>query len=137
MKISKLWFENDRIYILTDDGRTLWQSLLYYRRLREATNEQRADYELDDEGIHWEVLDEDVSYESFEYEDPEPKGVSLLFLTHPELNDAAIARRLGIDRGAMRQYVNGMRKPSPDIEQRIFDEVRHVASELELVKQHE
>ena len=133
MKISKLWFENDRIYILTDDGRTLWQSLLYYRRLREATNEQRADYELDDEGVHWEALDEDVSYESFEYEDPEPKGVSLLFLTHPELNDAAIARRLGIDRGAMRQYVNGMRKPSPDIERRIFDEVRHVASELELV----
>lgn len=133
MKISKLWFENDRIYILTDDGRTLWQSLLYYRRLREATNEQRADYELDDEGIHWEALDEDVSFESFEYEDPEPQGVSRLFLTHPELNDAAIARRLGIDRGAMRQYVNGMRKPSPDVEKRIFNEVRHVASELELV----
>lgn len=133
MKISKLWFENDRIYILTDDGRTLWQSLLYYRRLREATDEQRAEYELDDEGIHWEALDEDVSFESFEYEDPEPQGVSRLFLTHPELNDAAIARRLGIDRGAMRQYVNGMRKPSPDMERRIFNEVRHVASELELV----
>ena len=133
MKISKLWFENDRIYILTDDGRTLWQSLLYYRRLREATDEQRADYELDDEGIHWEALDEDVSFESFEYEDPEPQGVSRLFLTHPELNDAAIARRLGIDRGAMRQYVNGMRKPSPDMERRIFNEVRHMASELELV----
>ena len=107
--------------------------MLYYRRLREATDEQRADYELDDEGIHWEALDEDVSFESFEYEDPEPQGVSRLFLTHPELNDAAIARRLGIDRGAMRQYVNGMRKPSPDIERRIFNEVRHVASELELV----
>lgn len=133
MKISKFWFENDRIYVLTDDGRTLWQSLLYYRRLREATDEQRADYELDDEGIHWEALDEDVSFESFEYEDPEPQGVSRLFLTHPELNDAAIARRLGIDRGAMRQYVNGMRKPSPEMERRIFNEVRHVASELELV----
>ena len=133
MKISKLWFENDRIYILTDDGRQLWQSLLYYRRLLEATDEQRANYELDDEGIHWEALDEDVSFESFEYEDPEPQGVSRLFLTHPELNDAAIARRLGIDRGAMRQYVNGIRKPSPDVERRIFNEVRHVASELELV----
>lgn len=133
MKISKFWFENDRIYVQTDDGRTLWQSLLYYRRLREATDEQRADYELDDEGIHWEALDEDVSFESFEYEDPEPQGVSRLFLTHPELNDAAIARRLGIDRGAMRQYVNGMRKPSPEMERRIFNEVRHVASELELV----
>ena len=133
MRISKLWFENDRIYILTDDGRTLWQSLLYYRRLREAADEQRADYELDDEGIHWEALNEDVSFESFEYEDPEPQGVSRLFLSHPELNDAAIARRLGIDRGAMRQYVNGMRKPSPDMERRIFNEVHRVASELELV----
>ena len=119
---------------MTDDGHQLWQSLLYYRRLREATDEQRADYELDDEGIHWETLDEDVSFESFEYEDPEPQGGGArLFLTHPELNDAAIARRLGIDRGAMRQYVNGIRKPSPDMERRIFNEVRHVASELELV----
>lgn len=133
MKISKLWFENDRICILTDDGRTLWQSLLYYRRLREASDEQRADYELDDEGIHWEELDEDVSFESFEYEDPEPQGVSRLFLTHPELNDAAIAHRLEIDRGVMRQYGNGMRKPSPNVEQRIFNEVHHVASELGLV----
>lgn len=133
MRVSKLWFENERIYILTDDGRVLWQSLLYYRRLREATDEQRADYDIDDEGIHWEALDEDVSIESFEYENPEPQGVSRLFLSHPELNDAAIARRLGIDRGTMRQYVNGMRKPSPDVERQIFNEVRHVASELELV----
>lgn len=132
MRVSKLWFENERIYILTDDGRVLWQSLLYYRRLREATDEQRADYDIDDEGIHWEALDEDVSIESFEYENPEPQGVSRLFLSHPELNDAAIARRLGIDRGTMRQYVNGMRKPSPDVERQIFNEVRHVASELEL-----
>ena len=89
MKINKLWFADDRIYILTDNGRTLWQSLLYYRRLREATDAQRSDYELDDEGIHWYDLDEDVSLESFEYENPEPKGVAKLFLSHPELNDAA------------------------------------------------
>ena len=31
-----------RIYILTDDGRTLWQLVLYYQRLRNATPEQRA-----------------------------------------------------------------------------------------------
>ena len=51
MKISKIWFENNRIYGLTDDGRTLWQSLLYYKRLLNATPEQREDYEMDDEGI--------------------------------------------------------------------------------------
>ena len=130
MKICKVWFENDRIYVLTDDGRTMWQSLLYYRRLREATDEQRDDCEIDDEGIHWERLDEDVSLESFGYDNPEPEGVSRLFLTHPELNESAIARRLGIDRNMMRQYVNGMSKPTPAIEQLILNEVRRVGSEL-------
>ena len=134
MKICKVWFESDRIYVLTDDGRTMWQSLLYYRRLREATDEQRADCEIDDEGIHWERLDEDVSLESFEYDNPEPEGVSRLFLTHPELNESAIARRLGIDRNVMRQYVSGMSKPSPVTEQLIINEVRRVGSELASVK---
>lgn len=134
MKICKVWFENDRIYVLTDDGRTMWQSLLYYRRLREATDEQRTDCEIDDEGIHWERLDEDVSLESFGYDNPEPEGVSRLFLTHPELNESAIARRLGIDRNVMRQYVSGMSKPSPVTEQLIFNDVRRVGSELASVK---
>ena len=56
MKISKIWFADDRIYGLTDDGRELWQSLLYYRRLRNASDEERANYEMDDEGIHWYEL---------------------------------------------------------------------------------
>lgn len=123
MKISKIWFADDRIYGLTDDGHTLWQSLLYYRRLRSATDEQRADYEMDDEGIHWYALDEDVSFESFEYEDPEPTGVSKLFLSHPELNAAAIGQKLGISQNLMAQYVHGMKKPSKECEHMILDAV--------------
>ena len=46
MVAKKVWFEGERIYIETDDGRTLWQSILYYQRLRNATKEQREDYEL-------------------------------------------------------------------------------------------
>lgn len=73
MTIKKIWFDDNRIYGETDDGRVLWQSLLYYRRLLNATPAEREHYEMDDEGIHWEDLDEDVSFESFEYDDPEPK----------------------------------------------------------------
>ncbi len=76
MTIKKIWFDNNRIYGETDDGRVLWQSLLYYRRLLNATQAEREHYEMDDEGIHWEDLDEDVSFESFEYDDPEPKNIS-------------------------------------------------------------
>ena len=131
MKISKIWFADNRIYGLTDDGRTLWQSLLYYRRLLNATEAECNDYEMDDEGIHWERLDEDVSFESFEYDDPEPTGVSYVFLSHPELNAAAIGRRLGISQSLMSQYINGTKKPSREREQLILNEVAAVGAELQ------
>ena len=133
MKISKIWFADDRIYGLTDDGRELWQSLLYYRRLRNATDEERANYEIDDEGIHWYDLDEDVSLESFEYDDPEPTGISRIFLSHPELNASAVGRRLGISQSLMAQYINGTKKPSKERERLIMDEIILISQELQRI----
>ena len=75
MILKKIWFDNGRIYGLTDQGKTVWQSLLWYKRLNGTTDAQRNDYEMDDEGIHWYALDEDISFESCEYDDPEPQGV--------------------------------------------------------------
>ena len=133
MKISKIWFADDRIYGLTDDGRELWQSLLYYRRLRNASDEERANYEMDDEGIHWYDLDEDVSFESFEYDDPEPTGISRIFLSHPELNASAVGRRLGISQSLMAQYINGTKKPSKERERLIMDEILLISQELQKI----
>ncbi len=130
MTLTKIWFDKDRLYGLTDDGKTVWQSLLWYKRLYAATDEQRNDYEMDDEGIHWYALDEDVSFESFEYDDPEPQGISRIFLTHPELNASAVARRIGISQSLMAQYINGMKKPSKDREKLILQEVNTIGREL-------
>ena len=132
MKISRIWFDNDRIYGQTDDGRELWQSLLYYKHLRNATDAERADYEMDDEGIHWYALDEDVSFESFEYDDPEPSGISRIFLSHPELNASAVGRRLGISQSLMAQYINGTKKPSKERERLIMDEILNISRELQI-----
>ena len=49
MIITKIWFKDDRIYGLTNDGETVWQSLLWYKRLRNASNDDRNNYEIDDE----------------------------------------------------------------------------------------
>lgn len=133
MKAKRLWFEGERIYIETDDGRTLWQSVLYYQRLMNATENQRNDYELGHFGIHWEEIDEDVSYESFEYEMPEPVGISRIFLTHPELNASAVARRLGIQQSLLAQYIRGLKKPSVEREKMILDVIREIGSELSAV----
>ena len=134
MKITKIWFENDRIYGLTDDGRTLWQSLLYYKRLLYATPEEREKYRIGYTGIHWRELDEDVSFESFEYDDPEPVGISKFFLSHPEINASAIARRLGIQQSLFAAYINGTKKPSKERENLILNEIRALGEELKNVQ---
>lgn len=133
MVAKKVWFEGERIYIETDDGRTLWQSVLYYQRLKNATKEQRENYELGAFGIHWEEIDEDVSYESFEYDDPEPTGISRLFLTHPEINASAVARRMGIQQSLLAQYIRGIKKPSKERAQAILNTVREIGRELSVV----
>lgn len=130
MKATRLWFESERIYIEMEDGRILWQSILYYDRLKNATEEQRMDFEFNAFGIHWEEIDEDVSYESFEYDDPEPVGVSHVFLSHPELNVSAVARRLGMSQSLLAQYVRGLKRPSEERAKLILDEVRKIGSEL-------
>lgn len=134
MTITKIWFENDRIYGLTDDGRTLWQSLLYYKRLLYATPEEREKYRIGFTGIHWEELDEDVSFESFEYDDPKPVGISKFFLSHPEINASAIARRLGIQQSLFAAYINGTKKPSKERENLILNEIRTLGEELKNVQ---
>ncbi|MBQ7853878.1 MAG: DUF2442 domain-containing protein [Muribaculaceae bacterium] len=130
MVLTKIWFADNRIYGETDDGRTLFQSLLYYKRLLNATDEQRNNYRISRMGIHWEELDEDVSFESFEYDNPEPVGVAKFFLTHPEINVSAIARRLGLQQSLLASYINGTKKPSKEREDLIMAEVRALGAEL-------
>lgn len=130
MKITKLWFQADRMYGLTDDGRTLWQSLLYYPRLQNASDTERNEFIINVFGIRWEKLDEDVSFESFEYEDPEPTGLSRILLSHPELNMSAVARRLGIRQSLLAAYANGTKKPSKEREEQIISGIREIGREL-------
>ena len=130
-RINKIWFADGRIYGQADDGRTLWQSLLYYKRLLNATEEQRNRYKINAFGIRWEELDEDISFESFEYDNPEPTGISRVFLSHPELNAAAVGRRLGISQSLMAQYINGTKKPSKERERVILNEIATIGKELE------
>ena len=85
---------------------------------------------MSDEGIHWEELDEDVSFESFEYDDPEPVGISKFFLSHPEINASAIARRLGIQQSLIAAYISGNKKPSKEREDLIMNEIRKLGEEL-------
>ena len=60
---KRLWFDESNLWVELTDGRQLGVPLTYFPRLRQATPEQREQYELSGAGtgLHWEALDEDIS----------------------------------------------------------------------------
>lgn len=132
MKITKLWFADNRIYVQTDKGEKLYQSLLFYPRLLTASNEEREKYEFWDYGIRWDAIDEDMSYESFYYDDtkePAP-GIQNAFLSNPELNISAVARRMGIQQSLLASYIKGTKVPSPERKKLILDTIHDIGNSL-------
>ena len=130
MKVTKLWFADDRIHICTEEGKTFWQSLLWYPRLRVATDVERNDYRMTVDGIRWDAIYEDVSFESFLYEEPEPTGLARIFKEHPEIKPTAIATRLGISQPLFSAYLTAKKKPSDERLELIKAEIRKSGIEL-------
>lgn len=127
---KKVWFDKDRIFIETDNKRVLSQPILYYRKLAEATDQQKEEYKISLLGIHWEDLDEDVSFESFEYDNSDPTELQRFFLTHREVNIAEFAKRAGINATLLRNYINGFKKPSKEREQEILFHIHQMGKEF-------
>ena len=130
MKIVEIWFDADYIYGKDEVGRQFHQSLLWYPKLRAATEEERNQYTMSPSGIHWRHLDEDISFESFEYEDTEPSPMQRFFLTHKEINVAEFARSLGINPTLLRNYIYGFKKQSKEREQEILDHIHKLGEEM-------
>ena len=96
------------------------------RRNAGFTDEERANYAFGLTGIHWRHLDEDVSFESFFYEDAEPTPLQHFFLTHKEINVAEFAKKVGINASLLRNYINGFKKPSKEREEQILNEIHKI-----------
>jgi len=65
MDISKVWFDNNCIFIKTFNGIEKSMPLKWFPRLLNATKIQRENFELSPFGIHWKAIDEDLSFEGF------------------------------------------------------------------------
>ena len=72
MKVRRLWFSDERIFIETTKGEVLSQLLRFYPRLAAASGEQRSQWEQSYGGIHWQIINEDISFDSFRWADDDP-----------------------------------------------------------------
>lgn len=129
-KITKVWFDGEWLYGRGDDKLVYRQSLLWYKQLMNASDDERKQFEISTIGIHWPGLGVDVSFESFLYEEAEPSPMQRFFLTHPEINISAFASRAGINATLLRNYINGFKKPSPERVSQIQRAVRNLGEEL-------
>lgn len=129
VKVKKIWLTDSEICIEAEDGRKACGVLSDYPRLKYATPAQREVYTTDDFGIHWEALDEDLSFDGF-FNKKNDNTLYRLFIEHPELNASAIARRLGISQSLFAQYISGIKKPSEKRLEEIFSAIRQSATEL-------
>ena len=66
MKIFKVWFDSENMYVQINTGHIIGNPLSWFERLQNATPEQRSKYEIGPFGqsLHWEEIDEDLSLES-------------------------------------------------------------------------
>ncbi len=62
-RATKLWFDEDNMWLSLDDGRVLSVPKIWFPKLEAATDEQLMKYEMSGygTGLHWEELDEDIS----------------------------------------------------------------------------
>ncbi|MDR1974210.1 MAG: DUF2442 domain-containing protein [Bacteroidales bacterium] len=71
LQTQKLWFTDDRIFIETDGKEVLSQPLRFFWRLQQATEDERNAWKESCFGLHWKNIDEDISFESFRWQDNE------------------------------------------------------------------
>ncbi len=127
MKINTIRFTDTHIIGIDESGKEWPQSLLWYPGLYDASSAQRADYEVGLDGFHWRNVGEDISFESFFYEDAEPTPLQRFFLTHKEIKISEFAKMVGIDATLLRNYINGFKKPSSARAQTILNGIHVLA----------
>ncbi len=136
-RIKNLWFDGNRIYMRSTEGRVLSRPLEAYPELKEASTEQRNDYTIEDDGraIRWEAIDADMHISSF-YETTEPNDeneVARMFKRLPWLNVSEVARAVGINKSLLARYIYGISKPSEQRVLQIRATLHEFARELQTV----
>lgn len=116
--IKSVWFESERIYMLSSEDKVYSRPLEAFPLLEDATDAQRAAYKvvLRGEALRWEALDEDIHISSF-YEEKEPEynnEVARIFKRFPQLNVSEVARNLGINKSLLSKYIYGIKRPSDE-----------------------
>ena len=132
--IKKLWFADNRIFILTSDGEQYSQPLEAFPALFNATPVQRKNYYLwdDNKSIQWEDIDEDIHISNFF--EPETVNydneVNHLLSRFPYLDMKAFAEYLGMHWTKLARFRYGVWTPSTKTIEKIKNGIIAIGKEM-------
>jgi len=134
VKIEKVWFDANRVFIMTDKGEQLSRPLEAFPVLKDASEGERKDFRIGKFGddIRWEKLDEDIHISSFyETAEPNPENeVGRIFRRFPQLNVSEMARYIGINKSLLAKYIYGIKRPSEERMRQIKQAMHTIGEEL-------
>ena len=134
VKIEKVWFDANRVFIMTDKGEQLSRPLEAFPVLKDASEGERKDFRIGKFGddIRWEKLDEDIHISSFyETAEPNPENeVGRIFRRFPQLNVSEMARYIGINKSLLAKYIYGIKRPSEERMRQIKQAMHTMGEEL-------
>ena len=129
VEIDKVWLTEDAVCLRTKDGREAREFIKDYPHLAAADKEALSSFVVDDYGISWPELDEDLSFEGF-FEVRPANVLYCIFKSHPELNASAVARRVGISQSLFAQYLSGIKKPSDKRLKEILTSIKEASQSI-------
>ena len=84
--------------------------------------------------IYIQTTEGEELYQSLYFRYPETKepatGLQAAFLTNPELNVSAVARRIGIRQSLLASYIKGTKKPSNERKTQILNAIHSIGQSL-------
>lgn len=132
--IKNIWFENERIYMLSSEDKVYSRPLEAFPILKEASEGERMNYTVEMRGtaLRWKELDEDIHISSFhKTEEPDNTNeIAQIFRRFPQLNVSEVARSMGINKSLLSKYIYGIKKPSEQRKAEIKDALHGLGKEL-------
>ncbi len=133
--IKKIGFEKDSIFIITKDGVKKSMPLRWFPVLAKADKTELDNYTLSAYGIHWEALNEDLSFSGFFTYDKdkieeEKSEIQKLLGQLPFLNLEEVSRIAGINPVLIRHYACGVKTPSKKRTKEIKKVLHHLGERL-------
>ena len=134
-ELKEIRFTDEEIVLEKIDGTIKSLPLERFPRLKKAAATERKNYTLSPLGIHWEAIDEDISFDGFftynnEEIDNRRNAIQELIKKFPMLNLSELAIKAGISPIVMRHYACNVKRPSPARKAKIEKTLHQIGNEL-------